>query len=226
MSSSRCSRIAPASNREISSRSSTRPWNRVTSLDRRSRAAWARSGISSRRASITSTDAASVMSGDRSSWLTSDAKRASRSTRCCSASAMSLNESVRIRRSGSSVDSSRVSSRPPAIDEAACAAVATGLTARRAAKMPRSTASSVEISAAKTSERRTLDSVASASSRFENSKYEPPPGTAQPTTMFNSSATFAIWTAETCSSITRCRRSIGTESGSPPPVHSPSYWIR
>ena len=35
--------------------------------------------------------AASVISGERSSWLTSLAKRASRSTRCCSASAMSLN---------------------------------------------------------------------------------------------------------------------------------------
>ena len=64
---------APASKREISSRSSTSCWKRSTSADSRSSAAWARSGISSRRVSSTSTDAASVMSGERSSWLTSDA---------------------------------------------------------------------------------------------------------------------------------------------------------
>ena len=33
-----------------------------------------------------------VISGERSSWLTSDANRASRSTRCCSAATISLNE--------------------------------------------------------------------------------------------------------------------------------------
>ena len=52
----------------------------------------ASSGISSRRLSSTSTEAASVISGDRSSWLTSDANRASRSMRSCSAGAMSLND--------------------------------------------------------------------------------------------------------------------------------------
>ena len=84
--------MAPASNRLISSRSSTSPWNRATSLVSRSSAAWARSGSSWRRASITSTEADSVISGERSSWLTSEAKRASRSMRSCSAEAMSLNE--------------------------------------------------------------------------------------------------------------------------------------
>ena len=54
--------------------------------------ATARSGISSRRRSSTSTEAVSVMSGERSSWLTSEAKRASRSTRSCRAEAMLLNE--------------------------------------------------------------------------------------------------------------------------------------
>ena len=83
---------------------------------------------------------------------------------------MSLNDSVRTRRSGSSVVSSRVSSRPPAIDDAAWAAVATGFTARRAANIPSSTPSRIEISAANTSDSRTLDSVASASSRLKNSK--------------------------------------------------------
>ena len=134
--SSRCSRIAPASNRLISRRSSTRLRNRATSLTRRSRAAWARSGMSSRRACITSTDADSVINGDRSSWLTSEAKRASRSTRCCSADAMSLNEVASTPRSGSSVGVSRVSRCPPAIALAASEASATGRTARRAASTP------------------------------------------------------------------------------------------
>ena len=70
------------------------PLEPATSPTSRSRAAWARSGISSRRACITSTDADSVISGERSSWLTSDANRASRSTRCCRADAISLNDSA------------------------------------------------------------------------------------------------------------------------------------
>ena len=60
-------------------------------------------GISSRWFSMTSIDAASVMSGERSSWLTSDAKRASRSIRSWRAWAISLNEAVIGRRSGSSL---------------------------------------------------------------------------------------------------------------------------
>ena len=71
-----------------------------------------RSGRSSRRASSTSTAADRAVIGERSSWLTSDAKRASRSIRACTASAMSLNESARRSRSGSLSGSSRVS-RPP-----------------------------------------------------------------------------------------------------------------
>ena len=129
-------------------------------------------GISSRRASITSTDAASVISGERSSWLTSEAKRASRSTRCCSASAMSLNDSVRIRRSGSSVDSSR-GVEPTAGDRRR------GLGGRRhrlhGAPSGEDTRAGHRAgwrsSAAKTSDSRTLDRVASASSRLKNSKY-------------------------------------------------------
>ena len=71
----------PASNREISSRSSTSCWKRSMSPTMRSRAARERSGRSSRWLSITSIDAARVIRGERSSWLTSDAKRASRSMR-------------------------------------------------------------------------------------------------------------------------------------------------
>ena len=81
----------------------------------RSSAACERSGISSRRVSRMSTAADSVISGDRSSWLTSDAKRASRSMRSCSACAISLNELASTPRCGSSVASRRVSRRPPAI---------------------------------------------------------------------------------------------------------------
>ena len=180
--------IAPASKREISRRSSTRPWNRMTSLDSRSSADCARSGRSSRRASITSTDAARVISGDRSSWLTSDAKRASRSTRCSSASAMSLNDSVSTRRSGSSVNSNRVSRRPPAIAEAAWAAVPSGRTARRAEKIPTSTPSPVVISAARNNATRRFERLESTSSSGKNSKYAPTWGTDHPTTMFSSSS--------------------------------------
>ena len=171
--SSRCSRIAPASNRLISSRSSTRPRKRATSLTSRSSAACARSGISSRRASMTSTEADSVISGERSSWLTSDANRASRSTRSWSAEAMSLNDVASTPRSGSSVGVRRVSSRPPAIAFAASDASATGRTARRAASTPTSTPRPVVIVAASSSERATLDSVWLSSSRLKNSKYAP-----------------------------------------------------
>ena len=73
--------------RRRSGRSRAGPRRGPGSGRRRPRAGRARpaacSGISSRRACITSTDAASVISGERSSWLTSDANRASRSTRCC-----------------------------------------------------------------------------------------------------------------------------------------------
>ncbi len=162
--------MAPASKRLISRRSSTRPWNRLTSLVSRSSAAWARSGSSLRRASITSTDADSVISGERSSWLTSEAKRASRSMRSCSAEAMSLNELASTPRSGSSVGGRRVPRWPPAIALAAWAASATGRTARRAAKTPSSTPSAVVITLASSSDRATLDSVRSSSPRSKNSK--------------------------------------------------------
>ena len=118
--------MAPASKREISSRSSTSPWNRLTSLDSRSSAAWARSGISSRRASITSTDADRVINGERSSWLTSEAKRASRSIRACSADGHVVERvGEHARGRGRRSVSRRVSRRPPAIALAACAASAT-----------------------------------------------------------------------------------------------------
>ena len=113
-------RATPASKREISSRSSTSCWKRAMSAAMRSTAACAdSSGISSRRVASTSIDAARVMSGERSSWLTSDAKRPSRSIRSSSAWAMWLNDVTSASRSGSSPPSSRVSSRPPAMASAA-----------------------------------------------------------------------------------------------------------
>ena len=181
--SSRLRGTTPASNREISRRSSTRVRKRVTSLRSRSTAARARSGISDLRLSITSMDASSVMSGERSSWLTSEAKRASRSTRCSSASAISLNDSARTPRSGSFSGFNRVSSRPPAIDFAARAASATGRTARRAANAPAITLRPRVRPPAMYSERRTLDSAESTSARLKNSKKAPLLARGHPTTM-------------------------------------------
>ena len=123
--------MAPASNRLISSRSSTSCWNRSTSADSRSSAVWARSGISPRLFSSTSTDAASVISGERSSWLTSEANRASRSTRSSRAWAMWLNGTASTSRSGSSPTTSRVSRRPPAMASAAAPTSSRGARARR-----------------------------------------------------------------------------------------------
>ena len=87
---SRC--MTPASKREISSRSSTSCRNRSMSATIRSSAALARSGMSSRWFSSTSIDAARVMSGERSSWLTLEANRASRWIRSSRAMAISLND--------------------------------------------------------------------------------------------------------------------------------------
>ena len=142
---------------------------------------------------------------------------------------MSLNDSVRIRRSGSSVVSSRVSRRPPAIAEAACAAVPNGRTARRAEKMPSRMPNPVVITAARTNDSRTLDRVESASSRLDASKYAPIPGMSQPTTTFNSSPSLTIWLADVPSSITRVASGGGTSASSklaPPGLQLSSYQIR
>ena len=72
----------------------------------------------SRSASRTSSEAASVVSGERSSWLTSELKRASRSIRSCSWSTMALKELVRPSRSGSAASASRRVSSSPAGDGA------------------------------------------------------------------------------------------------------------
>ena len=168
---SRTRRIAPASNREISNKSSTKPWNRATSLDSKSSAACDRSGSSSRRDSRTCTDAAKVIRGLRSSWLTSEVNRASRSTRSCSVVTMSLNAEVRACMSGSSVGSRRVSSRPSAIARAACAALASGRTARREANTPSAIPTNVVVNAASTRANRTLCKASRTSRKLSYSKY-------------------------------------------------------
>ena len=68
--------------------------------------------------------------GERGSWLTSEAKRASRSMRLWTASAMSLNESTSRSRSGSGSGSSRVS-KPPGYSLAAPATRESGRSSRR-----------------------------------------------------------------------------------------------
>ena len=107
-----------------------------------SRACCVRSGMSSRRASSTSTAAARAVIGERSSWLTSEAKRASRSIRVCTASAISLNEPANRSRSGSDSGASRVSSPPEAMSSAASATWLSGRSSRRLVARPNRVASS------------------------------------------------------------------------------------
>ena len=91
----------------------------------------------SRRVRNTSIDADNVINGERSSWLTSEAKRASRSMRSSRAAAISLNDIVSGARSGSSATTSRVSRRPLAIEWAASLTSVSGSSARRLAEYPR-----------------------------------------------------------------------------------------
>ena len=123
--------MRPASTREISRRSSTIWSKRWTWLTTTSRAFCDRSGSSLRRPSSTSTAADRAVMGERSSWLTSEAKRASRSMRLWTASAMSLNELTSRSRSGSGSGSSRVSKSPDASSLAAPATRESGRSSRR-----------------------------------------------------------------------------------------------
>ena len=149
--SSRWSRIAPASKRLISSRSSTSPRKRATSLTRRSSAACARSA--SRRAAPPPRRSRPTASSEgRSSCETSEAKRASRSTRCCSAAAMSLNGAGEHPEIG--ISGSRPCLQPAAGDRlGGFGGVGNGRTARRAASTPTSTPSPVVIVAARAAKR-------------------------------------------------------------------------
>ncbi len=111
---------------------------RRTWLTTTSSACCVRSGMSSRRASSTSTAAVSAVIGDRSSWLTSEANRASRSIRVCTASAISLNDPASRSRSGSDSGARRVSRPPEAISSAASATWLSGRSSRRLVARPKS----------------------------------------------------------------------------------------
>ena len=136
----------------------------------RSSAARARSGMSSRWFSSTSIEAASVISGDRSSWLTFDANRASRWIRSSSAIAISLNESARGARSASVLASTRVSRWPVAMAWAASPMPRSGRSTRRDAHHPTPAPASVDSTAAARREMLIDSSVSSSSPRDTISK--------------------------------------------------------
>ena len=115
-------------------------WNRRRSAPSSPRAWRARTESSSWWASSTSKEAAIVVSGDRSSWLTSEVKRASRSIRSWSWSTIRLKELANAARSGSPVPAgSRVSSWPPAMATAARETPVSGRSDRALAERPRTT---------------------------------------------------------------------------------------
>ena len=84
----------------------------------------------------TSTLVSRVVTGERSSWLTSAAKRASRWIRSSSASTMVLKEPTMTARSGSAVAAAGSPSRPAAMCAAAVAMWSSGATTRAAAARP------------------------------------------------------------------------------------------
>ena len=134
--SSVCSSVAPASMRESSRRSMTMASKRRTWPTTTSSACCVRSGSSPRRPWMTSAAAAKAVIGERSSWLTSEAKRASRSMRAWTASAMSLNELTSRSRSGSPSRATRVLRSPAAISPAASVIRPSGWTRRRLVHHP------------------------------------------------------------------------------------------
>ncbi len=92
------------------------------------------------------------MTGDRSSWETSEANRASRSMRSWSARAIWLNETTSSSRSASEVSSNRVSIWPSAMARAASLTSASGRRVRRLAHAPMAAPDSVVMMPAPVSE--------------------------------------------------------------------------
>ncbi len=126
---------------------------------------------------------------------------------------MSLNELASIDRSGSSVGSSRVSSRPPAMAFAACAASPSGRTARLATRAPSPAPAIVVMNPAKSRLSRTLSSVSDASSRGTNSKYAASVTVSgMPTTSTGSPSTLVTIREATASTTTRVCNAGGTSS--------------
>ena len=157
--------------RASSSSSPTRRWKLRTSATTRSNGSRIRSGTSARRASTRSVAATSVVKGERSSWLTSDANLVSRSMRCWRAETMWLNDAARGARSGSCPISMRRDSCPPAMSPAAVLTSASGRNTRRPAHSPRRPAATVVAAAAASNEFRMTPSVWSSSSSEKTSKY-------------------------------------------------------
>ena len=121
-----------------------------------------------------------MVSGERSSWLTSEVKRASRSIRSWSWSTIVLNDWVRPARSGSSVvERSRVSRSPPAMATAARDTAESGRSERPLASRPINPPSTVVMRPPSTSASASTCRVWSRSARLKIAKYiECPPGTA------------------------------------------------
>ena len=163
-------RRLPRSDREISSSSSTRRLKRRTSAPSRSRACRALGVSSSRLASRTESELARVVSGERSSWLTSEAKLASRSIRSWSRSTILLNAAASAARSAKLSLSRRVSRLPPAMARAARVVSCSGRRARAAAHSPSTAPAKVVMSAARVSAARRICSVFVRSARLNISK--------------------------------------------------------
>ena len=134
---------APASRRESSRRSTTVRSKRLTWDCKISIASLLRSENSALFETNTSTAAPRAVTGERSSWLTSLAKRCSRSMRCCTASAISLKDVTSLSRSGSFSTSRRVSSPPVAISSAAPVTRSSGRKTLRLVVDPRNAAATV-----------------------------------------------------------------------------------
>ena len=145
--------------------------NRRTWLTTTSSACCVRSGSSVRRASSTSTAADRAVIGDRSSWLTSDANRTSRSILACTASAMSLNVPARRARSGSLAGSRRAPSPPDAISPAASATLLNGRSKRRLVDQPKNVAKTVATNAPRNRVVRITASVRSVAASGNASRY-------------------------------------------------------
>ncbi len=160
----------PASARASSSSSETRRSNRCTSAPNNSSGSRMRAGRSAARDSSTSADAARVVSGDRSSWLTSDANRASRSKRCWSASTMRLKDPANGSRSASPRTSRRCLRSPAAMADAVVLTSRSGASTRRAAQTPSNAAAIVVNAAAASSAFRITRSVLASSWRTTISK--------------------------------------------------------
>ena len=144
--------------------------NRLRSPSSRSRALCARGPNSARWPSSTPTVAVSVVSGERSSWLTSEVNLASRSMRSCRFAVIRLNAEASSWRSTSSPTSIRVSSSPPAMATAASVTSESGRSARELAHRPTAAPARVVTRAAAASAKARARSVPASSSNENTSK--------------------------------------------------------